>query len=417
MNRRNAVILFVACLLGLASSVAAAVVHYRLLADPLYQSVCDINATWSCTQVYESKYGSFLGVPVAVGGVVFFAAATLLAANVWRAERARRDDTARRLAAYLFVMSVPALSVVVYLAYASFFVLQTYCIFCLITYLAVVAVFLIAGAAADGTMTQLPKRLAADLRTLVSSPATLALVIAFVAGAVGLVAYFPRHVDAVAEAAATDSAAIDAAATDSAATDAAPARSLAAEEQANFEQWYQSLPRVPLTIPTDGAKVLVVKFNDYQCPPCRATYEQYKPIIAKYMAQHPGKVKYVSFDYPLEAECNANVPGSMHPAACEAAVAVRLARAKGRGQAMEEWIFANQPNLTPDLVRQGARSVGQVTDFDAQYAKVLEQVRADIALGHTLKVTGTPTFFINGTKVPVIKPEFFDAAIAYELKK
>jgi uncharacterized membrane protein len=402
MSRRSALVLLVACLLGLASSVAAAVVHYRLLADPLYQSVCDINATWNCTQVYESRYGALFGVPVAVGGVIFFAAATLLAGATWRAVGMRRDETARRLTSYLFAISVPALSVVLYLGYASFFVLQTYCIFCLITYLAVIAVFLIAGAAADGTMTQLPKRLGADLRALGSSPATLALVIAFLAGAAGLVAYFPKQVDAVAAAAATD---------------AAPARSVAAEEQANFEQWYQSLPRVPLTVPTDGAKVLVVKFNDYQCPPCRATYEQYKPILAKYMAQHPGKVKFVSFDYPLEVECNANVPGSMHPAACEAAVAVRLAKAKGRGQAMEEWIFANQANLTPDLVKQGARSVGQVTDFDAQYPKVLDQVKADIAMGHTLKVTGTPTFFINGTRVPIIKPEFFDAAIAYELKK
>jgi protein-disulfide isomerase len=336
-------------------------------------------------------------VPIALGGVLFFAAATLLA---WRA--ARRDDTARRMAGYLFAATVPALSVVLYLGYASFFVLKTYCIFCLVTYLAVIAVFLITGAAADGTMTQLPKQLAADLRTLTSSPAALGLVLAFVAGAVGLVAYFPKQVDAGAAAARAD---------------AAPARSLDAEEQNNFEQWYTSLPRVPLTIPTDGAKVLIVKFNDYQCPPCRATYEQYKPIIAKYMAQQPGKVKYLTLDYPLEVECNANVPGSMHASACEAAVAVRLAKAKGRGQAMEEWIFANQPNLTPDLVKEGVRSVAQVTDFDAQYPKVLELVKADIALGRTLNVKGTPTFFINGAQVPIIKPEFFDAAIAYELKK
>jgi uncharacterized membrane protein len=391
------VLLVAACLLGLASSAAAAFVHYRLLIDPLYRSVCDINATWSCTQVYESQYGVIWGVPVALGGVIFFAAATLLA---WRA--AGKDAIARRMAGYLFALTVPALSVVLYLGYASFFVLKTYCIFCLATYVAVIAVFLLTGAAADGAMSQLPRRLAADLRTLVTTPAALAVMIAFVAGAVGLVAYFPKPVDPVAAAAAVDSA---------------PVRTISGDEQSNFDQWYASLPRTPLAIPNDGAKVLIVKFNDYQCPPCRATYEQYKPVIAKYMAQQPGKVKYVTLDYPLEGECNANTPGSMHPAACEAAVAVRLAKAKGRGQAMEEWIFANQPNLTPDLVKEGARSVGQVTDFDAQYPKVLELVKADIALGHTLKVTGTPTFFINGARVPIIKPEFFDAAIAYELKK
>ena len=97
-------------------------------------------------------------------------------------------------------------------------------------------------------------------------------------------------------------------------------------------------------------------------------------------------------------------------------MAVRLARAKGRGDAMEEWIFANQPQITPDLVKQGARSIGGITDFEAQYAKTLELVKADIAMGASLKVTGTPTFFINGARVPIVKPEFFDAAIAYELK-
>ena len=402
MSRRNSVLLLTACLVGLGSSVAAAVIHYQLLADPTYRSVCDINATWNCTQVYESRYGAFWGVPVAVGGVIWFAAATLLVALGWPGRAEDSSDQSRRMAGYLFALSVPALSVVLYLAYASFFVLGTYCIFCLITYAAVIAVFLIAGSAADGTMSQLPKRLATDLRRLVTSPVALVAFIAFVAGAVGLVAYFPKQVDAMAAAAAAD---------------AAPARAIGGEEQSNFDQWYASLPKVPLAIPTDGAKVLIVKFNDYQCPPCRMTYEQYKPVIAKYMAQHPGQVKYVSIDYPLENECNANTPGSMHPAACEAAVAVRLAKGKGRGEAMEQWIFQNQQNLTPDLVKQGARSIGGVTDFDAQYAKVLEQVKADIAMGAAVKVTGTPTFFINGTRVPIIKPEFFDAAIAYELKK
>jgi protein-disulfide isomerase len=196
---------------------------------------------------------------------------------------------------------------------------------------------------------------------------------------------------------------------------AAPIRALETSEQSNFDQWYASLPRVPLAVPTDGAKVLIVKFNDYQCPPCRMTWEQYKPVIAKYMAQYPGKVKFVTKDYPLDGECNVNTPGAGHAAACEAAVAVRLARAKGRADAMEEWLFANQPQITPDLVRQGARSIGGITDFDAQYAKTLELVKTDIALGASVKVTGTPTFFVNGARVPIIKAEFFDAAIAYEL--
>ena len=73
--------------------------------------------------------------------------------------------------------------------------------------------------------------------------------------------------------------------------------------------------------------------------------------------------------------------------------------------------------LTPDLVKQGARDVGQVTDFDAKYASTLESVKSDIALGKQLGVAATPTFFINGKKIDgALPPAIFQQAIAYELR-
>src|SRR5207302_3348753 len=112
------------------------------------------------------------------------------------------------------------------------------------------------------------------------------------------------------------------------------------------ERWFTAQPRVPLIVPAEGAKVLVVKFNDYQCPPCRQSYLGYKGIFAKYEAEHPGAVRLVLKDFPLDSECNQSVRSTgPHPAACEAAVAVRLARAHNRVEAMEEWLFANQPML------------------------------------------------------------------------
>jgi len=84
---------------------------------------------------------------------------------------------------------------------------------------------------------------------------------------------------------------------------------------------------------------------------------------------------------------------------------------------MEEWLYTHQENLTSAAVRQAAREVGQITDFDAKYAATLELVKGDIALGQQLKVSQTPTFFINGVKVDgAWAPQFFDQAIAYELQ-
>jgi uncharacterized membrane protein/protein-disulfide isomerase len=401
-RRTGVVAILLFGLLGLGASTAAAYVHYKLLSDIGYVSPCDINATWNCSQVYESQYGAFWGVPVAVGGVIWTAAVTLLAlAGLLAGNRGPRGaELAARIPGYVFALAVPGLAVVLYLAYASVFVLKAYCLFCLLTYVAVVGIFLVSGAAADGSMTDLPRRATRDLRLLVSTPFALTVSALFVAGAIALVTLFPRPVTA-------------------ATREAAPAPApvvLTAQQETEFDRWYSSLPRVPIAVPNEGAKVLIVKFNDYQCPPCRMTYESYKPIIAKYQGQYPGKVKFVTKDYPLDPECNANAPQGQHQSACEAAVAVRLARMKKRGEAMEEWLFQNQPQLTPELVREGVKGVAGVTDFDAQYAAQLELVKGDISLGALLQVKGTPTFFINGVRIPIVKPEFFDKAIAYELK-
>jgi len=67
--------------------------------------------------------------------------------------------------------------------------------------------------------------------------------------------------------------------------------------------------------------------------------------------------------------------------------------------------------------RQAAKDVGGVLDMEARYQATLTLVKGDTAQGVQLKVTGTPTFFMNGMRLPGLRPEFFDAAIAWELNR
>jgi protein-disulfide isomerase len=162
--------------------------------------------------------------------------------------------------------------------------------------------------------------------------------------------------------------------------------------------------------------VLIVKFNDYQCPACGQSYLAYKPILAKYEGQMPGAVRMVLEDYPLNPGCNTGV-ALVHSAACEAAVAVRLAKERNRGEAMEEWLYTHQPAMTPAAVRQAAHDIGGINDFDARYAATVELVKGDTMLGKQLGVKSTPTFFINGVKIEGMWiPQYFDQAIKYELQ-
>jgi protein-disulfide isomerase len=305
------------------------------------------------------------------------------------------------IASYLFAWSIAGLAVILYLAYASFFVLHVFCILCLTTYAAVIGIFVTTGSAPETDMRSLPTRILRDVRALVSTPSALVATLVVAAALAALVVTFPRQVETPVSAAA-----------------AMPAPApLAAPQQSEFERWYTTQPRMPIAVANDGAKVVVLKFNDYMCPPCRQTYMEYKPVLAKWQAAYPGLVKFEVRDYPLDPECNEFAPGGQHLSSCEAAVAVRLAKEKGRGTEMSDWLFDNQPSLTPALVRQGVKDVGKVTDFDARYAATLGLVKGDISLGHQLNVTGTPTFYVNGVKIPGLKAEFFDAAIAYELKQ
>jgi uncharacterized membrane protein/protein-disulfide isomerase len=388
--------------LGLAASSASTWVHHQLLTDPSYVSVCDVSSTFSCSQAYTSQYGSFAGVPVALLGMLFFLFVIGLVVACGRSATA-----ARNLPGYLFALSTIGLAVVMYLAYASYVILGTICLLCVGTYIAVIGLFLTSGAAAKEPMSSLPGRAVRDLGALVRTPAALSAAVVFVIGAIAAVAFFP-------------SSPVAAAAPSTQAPQAAPAPTPTpgAAQLAEFEKWLASQPRETVMVPNpENAPVVVVKFNDYQCPPCRQTYMEYKPIFAKWAKQAPGKVKFVTKDFALERECNAAVSTDLHSSACEAAVAVRLAREKGKAEAMEEWVFAHQPTLTPDAVRQAAKDVAGVQDMDARYAATLNLVKSDTAQGALLKVSGTPTFFLNGMRLPVLRPEFFDAAIAWELKR
>ncbi|MGE0393326.1 MAG: vitamin K epoxide reductase family protein [Vicinamibacterales bacterium] len=427
---RTRVLLLLFAGVALVASLLALNVHYQLLADTGYTSFCDVNETVNCEAVYQSEYGSIRGVPVAAGGVIWAAAVLLLAA--WGMRRPASDD-AKQVGEYVFVLGVIGLAVVLYLGYTSYFVLHKVCLLCAATYVGVFGVFFVSAGVTSMPLVSLPGRFLRDVRSLFAAPASLVLAVLWLAGSASLVAFFPREGDPVAAApapaspaaaapAASAAAAPEATPAPAEASQAAPAASpvpglkvLTPAQRADFQRWYAAQPVTPVVVPTDGAKVVILKFNDYQCPPCRQTFMNYKPILKAYAASHPGQVKFITRDFPLDPECNS---GGGHQAGCEAAAAVRMARLKGRADAMEDWLFDNQPAMNPDLVRQGVRSVAGVMDFNERYSSVLEQVKADIKAGQALGVNRTPTFFINGRKLEGgLDPEYFDAAIAFELAR
>jgi uncharacterized membrane protein/protein-disulfide isomerase len=401
MTARSRNLLLAFAVLGLAASTYGLYVHYRLLTDPTYSSLCDISATVSCQQVFQSEYGSVLGLPVAAGGAIWSALVLLLAA--WGMRRPGSEH-AERVSGYLFVLATVGLAAVFYFAYASFFVLRQACPVCLTMYVSVIGIFAVT-ARSKTPIGALPSRLGQDLSDLGRSTTAVALAVAWLAASIGLVLWFPRDQAVAAAEAEVQDAPV-------------PMEVLSPEIIAELQTWYDAQPRAAEVMPTGDTKVRMIKFNDYQCPSCRQTWALYRDIIAKYEASHPGEFVYENRDYPLELECGAGNAG--HSAACEAAAAVRMAREKGRHKEVERAIFSRQSaSMSRTDVIEALEEAGQISaeEFDAQYPKMLEAIRADVQLGQKLEVTGTPTFYINGVQIPSLRPASIDALIAHALRK
>src|SRR5436190_18584317 len=107
MSKGQARFALACAVVGLAASAWAANVHYHLLYDPHYTSFCDVSATVSCTTVYQSRFSTFQGVPVAILGGIWFAVAALLAVGSLTAGESTRES----ILGYLFVLSTLGLAV------------------------------------------------------------------------------------------------------------------------------------------------------------------------------------------------------------------------------------------------------------------------------------------------------------------
>jgi uncharacterized membrane protein len=396
-------------------------VHYKLLTEPGYVSACDVSSTINCSAAYLSAYGSIFGVPVALAGAAWFALVALIAAFAAGPPPVTRQPAAtppsRPATTYIFGLAAVGLAAILYLAYASVFVLGTYCLLCMGTYACVIGIFITSAAAKSTPLSQAPGLAVGDLSAVIKRPATRTAALIYAAVVVLALIGFPREM--------------------SSAPPAAPAV-VTATQEAQFTEWWARQPRVDFGIDPGTAKVVVVKFNDWLCPGCKALEELYDPVIAKYEREQPGAVKYVYKDLPWNMQCNATIRQTLrgHEGACDAAVAVRLARDAGEESAMVDWLFANQQLLAQQGMAGGgaaSRSIRAkteellgVTDFDGELAARMPEIQRDVAEAVELQVASTPTYFVNGVRTTSVRtqtdpggqnppPEYIDLAIKIEL--
>src|SRR5450432_660542 len=155
-----------------------------------------------------------------------------------------------------------------------------------------------------------------------------------------------------------------------------------------------------------SAKVTIIAFSDFQCPFCSRAVPTLKQIETDYK----GRIRVAFKQMPLPFHDKAHL-------AAEAALA---ANEQGKFWEMHDKLFANQQALDRPNLEKYAEDLGlNMSKFKAALdsGKFKDRVDREAKEGAAVGATGTPTFFINGTKLVGAQPvEAFKTAIDAELK-
>lgn len=136
-----------------------------------------------------------------------------------------------------------------------------------------------------------------------------------------------------------------------------------------------------------NGNVVVVDFNDYQCPYCKRAHQAVKSVLAA-----DGNVKIIYKDLPILGE-----PSRI------AALAALASIKQGKHQALHNALMEFNGKLDREKILQIAASVGidvAQLEKDMEDPRLKQIIDRNMALAAALGVRGTPAFVIGKQFVP-----------------
>lgn len=144
------------------------------------------------------------------------------------------------------------------------------------------------------------------------------------------------------------------------------------------------------------SKVVLIAYEDLQCPGCGSTYPYIKEVTEKYKDQ----ITYVVRNFPIP---------SLHPNAKAAAAAAEAAGLQGKYWEMYAKLFENQSswqnlasNERTDFFAEYAGDLGLDKDTfktDMTSTAVNQKINFDQAISKKININSTPTLYLNGKEL------------------
>lgn len=383
---KPAILVLAGALLGLVFSTALIYEHNGSKTQ-LGSAVCDQSNTSACERAKESAIGKPFGIPLALFGFFFYGGMAALAVFLLLS----LHDLGLRL---LFWGAAAALFFDIFLLLYSITVLGGICRLCAVTY---VATTLIAVGAylfkRDGDKMIKPEKIS------VIAQAAFGILIA---ATFGLGIFF--HNTALSS--------------QTPAANGQSAEEMKLREQLNnefYKQW-KAGEALRLDQPASGSKgaqrpvITVMEFADALCPHCK----DMGTVLNEFVKKHPNEVRVIFRHYPLDIQCNDAMKRPFHVGACDLARAMECGESQGKFWAMHDAVFGSQDIFMRNPVTdKGVETLAQgagvgAGQFMACYRNqsTLGKVKADVAAGNRIKISGTPTVIVNDRRLPGVPLEY-----------
>jgi protein-disulfide isomerase len=144
------------------------------------------------------------------------------------------------------------------------------------------------------------------------------------------------------------------------------------------------------------AKLTLIEYGDFECPACSI----YSELVNRMLGEYPNDLKVVFRHFPLP----------IHKNAIPAAKAAEAAGVQGKFWEMHDLLYAKQSDWVnegnpKDKFVEYAKSLGLdenkfKSDFDSK--EIEDRINSDESEALRLRINSTPTFFLNGKKLPQI---------------
>lgn len=354
-------IAFILAWVGIGNSLYLSYLHYKNHTDISFSSFCALSKSINCDTVSQSGWSIVFGLPLAIWGTIGYILFLIVLLHAKRRYHVRPE-------VWLFpvVLGLIFSIVSLYLGYVSATKIHAYCILCLLSYIISFLLFFLTFMIAkrlDVAFSLSP--VVTAVKDFMRRGLNIAFIIVLICITFATYLYLPGYWKYTPAGAATH---VETGITD------------------------EGNPWIGSATPA----IVIHEYADYQCFQCSKMHQYMRQLIAEY----PDKIQLVHHHFPMDHDFNPIVvPQPYHVGSGKMALLAIYAAVKDKFWEMNDALYmvgrTNEAFNTRTLAESTGIPAGELAAA-LTHPAIRKKLDHDIITGMKLRITGTPTYLING---------------------